>query len=85
MVRSYRSLAFAYMLQPSHPEPSDSTSQEVVWKVRPGEGSTQSCPTDKVASDEFQKGRMPQLQEFQHTGNHQHKRSDDPGSGVVQE
>ena len=76
---------FVYVPQPSHPEPSDSASQKIVGKVRPSEGSTQKRPTDKGAADEFQKGRMPQLQEFQRTGHHQHRCSDHPGPGVVQE
>jgi hypothetical protein len=35
-----------------------------------------------VAADEFQKGRMPQLQKLQQTGCHQHERGNDPGFGV---
>jgi hypothetical protein len=76
---------FVYVLQPSHPEPSDPASQKIIGKVGPGERSPQKRPTDKDASEEFQKGRMPQLQKLQHASNHQHQCSDDPGSGVVQE
>jgi hypothetical protein len=65
---------FVYVLQPSHPQPSDSTSQKIVGKVGPGEGSTQNCPTDEGASEEFQ-----------HTGNHQYKCSNEPGLDIVQE
>ena len=63
----------------SQPEPPDTRSDEIVWKIRPTEAGSQNRSADEVASQIFKKRWVPQLKEFQATRREQYQGNDYSG------
>lgn len=54
------------------PRPADAASNEIIGKIRPTEAGSQNRSADEIASQVFEKGRVPQLKKFQAARHDQH-------------